>query len=86
MGLEAVSQMADADEIMHSKNKAFFECFNRVFDCYVYKRSSKVQGIYLPCSQITALHYIKEHVHVISSHCSPILNVSLTKFITLICY
>ena len=24
-------------------------------------------------SQIIAVHYIKEHVHVISNHCSPIL-------------
>ena len=76
MGLETVP---DADE--SSKMNALIECLTAT------KRSLSVQGIYLPCSQITAVHYIKEHVHVISNHRSPILlHVSLTKFITLICY
>ena len=71
MGLETVQ---DADE-----------CFNRVFDCN--EEISKCAGHLFTCSHITAVHYIKEHVHVISNHRSPILlHVSLTKFITLICY
>ena len=81
MGLEAVSQMLMKSCIQ--KMNALIEC---LIATYIRDHLS-VQGIYLPCSQITAVHYIKEHVHVISSHRSPILlHVSLTKFITLICY
>ena len=77
MGLENVSQML----MNRQKMNALIECLTAT------KRSLSVQGIYLPCSQITAVHYIKEHVHVISNCRSPILlHVSLTKFITLICY
>ena len=75
MGLETVSQ------VNRKKMNALIECLTAT------KRSLSVQGIYLPCSQTTAVHYIKEHVHVISNCRIPILlYVSLTKCITLICY
>ena len=61
---------------------------NALIECLTAtKRFLSVQGIYLPCSQIAAVHYIKGHVYVISNHRNLILlHVSLTKFITLICY
>ena len=77
MGLETVSQMQMNRD--RQKMNALIECLTAT------KRCLSVQGIYLPCSQITAVHYIKEHVHVISNRRSPILlHVSLTKLIILL--